>query len=254
MTAPVLAAVALVSAAALVFALCRCTWWWPRWPADVPCFVMLHSVADDVVDPACPNNTLRPRELEGLIMMLKRHGYTLRKFSDAVADPGLRTAVLTFDDGYADNYTNLFPILKRHGVPATCFVTNRGDGDTRFLSREQMREMAASGLVEFGGHTATHALLDGLGQDEVKREIESNREWIAAVLGKAPKAFAYPCGRENPAVVEAVRRAGYACAAAMVKKMRPPALDPWRIHRQIVPRGTSPFRAYLLATRGKWKI
>lgn len=244
----------LAAVAATAWLMCRCTWWWPRWPPDVPSFLMLHSVSDDVVDPSCPNNTIRPDELEGLVSLLKSKGYVFRKFSDAVAEPGLRTAVLTFDDGYADNYDVLFPLLKRQGVCATCFATSRGETDGRFLSPAQIREMDASGLVEFGGHTAGHVVLDRVQPEVARREVSSNKEWLEKVLGKPVRSFAYPCGGENENIVRIVREAGYECAAAMVKKMRPPGLDPYRIHRQIIPRGMKTWQAYLLATRGKWKI
>ena len=127
-----------------IYALCKCTWWWPRWPRGVPSFLMLHSVSDEVVDASCPNNTIRPRELEALIVRLLKGGYRFRTFTDAATDPGPRDVVLTFDDGYVDNYAELLPILRRQNVPATCFVTSRFD-DPRFLSREQLREMDASG-------------------------------------------------------------------------------------------------------------
>ena len=236
------------------FLLCRCTWWWPCWPADVPAFLMLHSVASEIVDPTCPNNTIRPDELERLIVRLKRRGYAFRTFSEAVANPGVRSVVLTFDDGYVDNYETLLPILIRQQVPATCFVTSRGESDARFLSPAQIKAMAESGLVEIGGHTASHSVLDRIPPEEARREIVENKLWLEKIVGKNVTAFAYPCGGENDTVVQLVRDAGYLCAAAMVKKMLPPATDAYRIHRQIIPRGLKTWQAYLLATRGKWKI
>ena len=69
-----------------IYALCTCTWWWPRWPRGVPSFLMLHSVSDEVVDASCPNNTIRPRELEALIVRLLKGGYRFRTFTDAASD------------------------------------------------------------------------------------------------------------------------------------------------------------------------
>ena len=153
-----------------IYALCKCTWWWPRWPRGVPLFLMLHSVSDNVVDASCPNNTIRPRELEALIVRLLKGGYRFRTFTDAASDPGPRDVVLTFDDGYVDNYVELLPILRRQNVPATCFVTSRFD-DPRFLSCEQLREMDASGLVEIGGHTSGHCVLTSVDLAEAREQI-----------------------------------------------------------------------------------
>lgn len=233
----------------------RRAWWLPRVPSTVPIFLMLHSVADDVVDPTCANNTLRPAELEALIVNLLASGYTFQKAIDACRLPAKRSVVLTFDDGYVDNYINLFPILKKYHVPATLFITNRGDEDPKnFLTREQVREMQASGLVEFGGHTANHTVLDTVSLDVAEREMRENYQWLSEVLGEAPICFAYPCGGYDDAIIRAVESIGYTYAFTMHKKMRPVARDPYRIHRQIVPRGKTALEAYLITTRGKCKI
>lgn len=249
--------IGVTAGAFLVFVLSslRYVWWLPRVSRHLPLFLMLHSVSDAVVEAKCPNNSLRPKELETLIGNLLAAGYTFQTASEAIRNPVNRSVVLTFDDGYVDNYTNLFPILKRFQVPATLFITDRGDTDSdNFLTREQVREMQASGLVEFGGHTAHHMVLDALPLDAAEREIRENQQWLSDVLGKAPACFAYPCGGYNEAIIRAVEAAGYSYAFTMHKKMRPVAGDPYRIHRQIIPRGKRPLEAYLIATRGKCRF
>lgn len=231
-----------------------CTWWRPRVRAGVPIFLMLHSVSETVVDPTCANNTLRPSELERLILDLKTAGYTFQRAGDAVERPVRRGVVLTFDDGYLDNYTDLFPILRRQQVPATCFVTSQGATNPAYLTPAQIREMEASGLVEFGGHTAHHTVLDQVAPDVATREIIDNAKWLEHVLGHAPTLFAYPCGGYTDAIVEAVKAAGYRYAFTMHKKMRPVSADPMRVHRQIIPRGVTPLQAYMLVTRGRYRL
>ena len=245
----------------------RNTWWWPRW--KVPSFLMLHSVGATATDPSCANNTIRPDELRNLVRALKGEGYVFRTFRDACASGDCRTMCLTFDDGYADNYLVLFPVLRELNVPATCFVTNRGDPafprerwsteepipeGAAFLTAEMLREMDASGLVEIGGHTAGHMTLTKISLDGARCEIGENKTWLEGILNHEIVSFAYPRGGENDEIVGLVRDVGYRYAAVMTKKMRPVAADPYRVHRQIIPRGMDTWKSVLLATRGRWKI
>ena len=252
--------------------LAKCTWWWRKWPQNIPSFLMLHSVSDDVVDSECPNNTIRPAELEQLIVALCDKGYRFRKFSEAIERSADKSVVLTFDDGFVDNYRILFPIVKRLHVPVTCFVTNRGDSSGRwkdycrervglsadkpenFLSPDMIEEMHNSGLVEFGGHTACHISLTEQSIDDARRDINDNKIWIEDIIGERIASFCYPRGRYNDAIIELVKEAGYKYAATMEKKMRLVEAEPYRIHRQIIPRGLETWQSYLLATRGKFKI
>lgn len=83
------------------------------------------------------------------------------------------------------------------------------------LDWPSIREMAASGLVTFGAHTVTHPLLARLTGDALAREIEGARDRCTAMLGVAPKYFAYPFGQPHEVGAEAplaVARAGFAAA------------------------------------------
>lgn len=230
------------------------TWWWPRVSASVPIILMLHSVADKIVEPVSPNNTVRPRELEELVVRLRRSGYVFQTLSEAVERPCRRAVVFTFDDGCRDNYEVLLPLVRRLDMRATCFVTDRGERDTAFLSAEQIREMDASGRFEFGGHTSRHVTLTDVTPEVAREEIRTNKANIEEILGHPVNSFSYPCGRYTPTIEEEVRAAGYRLAVTMEKRMRPPLVAPFRIHRQIIPRGLDPAAAYLLATRGRYKI
>jgi peptidoglycan/xylan/chitin deacetylase (PgdA/CDA1 family) len=129
------------------------------------------------------------------------------------------SAVLTFDDGFANLYEHGLPVLLRHGFGATVFpIANHlggindwdppvpGLGCQTMLSWDQLLELAGHG-VEVGAHTLSHADLLDLAPEALEREIVGSAEALATRLGEPVQAFSYPCGRVGEPAVAIVRRA-----------------------------------------------
>ena len=118
--------------------------------------------------------------------------------------PDPKTVVLTFDDGFADNYRLAFPVLRDYRFPATIFLIssalkgeyaqlrNRWEGE--YLAWGQVHEMQASGLIQFGCHSATHRNLRGLSADILREEIVGAKRDLEGGLGRSVELFAYPFG------------------------------------------------------------
>ncbi len=109
-----------------------------------------------------------------------------------------RPVVLTFDDGYADNYENAYPILEEFGFKGTFFVLPEliDNRHPAYMSWEMIHEMAARGH-RFESHTKNHPDLTTLGRAELIWQILGSQETLAAHLGYKPRFFAYPSGRYN---------------------------------------------------------
>ncbi|MBI2568172.1 MAG: polysaccharide deacetylase family protein [Candidatus Schekmanbacteria bacterium] len=87
------------------------------------------------------------------------------------------------------------------------------------LTWDQARIMADSGLIDFGAHTVTHAILTRMPPEQAEAEVRESRRVIEARLGRTVRHFAYPNGRHadySPAIQTLVRAAGYASAATSV--------------------------------------
>ena len=255
--------------------------------------LMYHGVVRDplpVSDPCFLEDSLFRRQIE----YLSRH-FSIVSLStavellehDAVDKP---TVVLTFDDGYQNNYDVAFPVLQEYGVPAIIFLTTGlvdssdsvwfchiiralsstrkpslvWDGEEldlseparraaasvrlqasvkehsptdvgrlvghiyerlrvdpvssfelespfRMLHGSAIRTMFQSGLVEFGAHTETHAILSLLSSEEKRKEIAGSVNAVQRLIGQPCKFFAYPNGRPqdyDAETVELLRECG----------------------------------------------
>jgi len=129
-----------------------------------------------------------------------------------------KTVVITFDDGYEDNYANAFPVLKKYGFSASIFLTTGLLASTRTISKgivismlhwPQIKEMASSGLIEFFPHTHTHPKLNLLPDDNVLNEVHVSKEIIEKELNEKMDIFAYPYGKSNQKVRDILKQEGF---------------------------------------------
>jgi peptidoglycan/xylan/chitin deacetylase (PgdA/CDA1 family) len=108
--------------------------------------------------------------------------------------------MLTFDDGYKDNYTILYPLLQKYNLKATIFVVTETVWSKNRVSREDIAEMSASGLVSIQSHTKSHSSLPSLGNKELVNELALSKEYLEELTGKPVIALCYPEGAQNAAV------------------------------------------------------
>ncbi len=172
--------------------------------------------------------TVSAEQFDLQMRYLAQQGYSVVSVSDMVSHLERHTAlppksvVLTFDDGYRDNYDYAFPILKKYGFPASIFLTTGALGASRttrsgvtlpMLDAVQIREMQRSGLVAFYPHTDSHPKLDTLPDEDVRREIVTSDEKIQQLLNSESSGiFAYPYGSFNERVRAVLHQLGYRAA------------------------------------------
>ncbi|MBU5486231.1 polysaccharide deacetylase family protein [Clostridium sp. MSJ-11] len=123
-----------------------------------------------------------------------------------------KSVVITLDDGYKDNYTNAFPILKEFNFNAVVFViTNNIDNHKNFLTSEQILEMDKNG-IEIQSHTANHERLPTLSYENQVRTLKVSKEFLEKLLNKESLYIAYPYGDANSDTIKAAKEAGYKMA------------------------------------------
>jgi len=123
-----------------------------------------------------------------------------------------KSVLITFDDGYEDNYTNAFPILKKYKFKATIFViTGYVDNAKQFLTSAQLKEMQENG-IDIESHTNLHEKLGIYNYASQLKTLEISKEYLENTLHKTVKYIAYPFGSYNLDTLRAVNASGYKMA------------------------------------------
>jgi len=158
--------------------------------------------------------------------------------------------VLTFDDGFADFFTEALPVLKQYGFVATLYVVTAFiNGTSRWLNREgettrsmltwdQLIEISACN-IECGAHSHCHPQLDILPRSAAQDEIMQSKRLLEHYLGRSVSSFAYPYGYYTATLRQQIREAGYTSACAVKHGMSSEKSDPFALARFMVGADTS---------------
>ena len=165
-------------------------------------------------DPITVSLTVMTPAFETQLRLLRAAGYesaqlaTVLDALDHRASLGERQVILTFDDGYEDNYTVVFPLLRKYGFTATFFVVTSVVGTRDHLTASQIREMAGAGM-DIESHGVHHIDFSVLAPEVARRELVESRKKIEGWTGRPVAFFAYPAGRYNEALERLLEALGY---------------------------------------------
>ena len=169
---------------------------------------------------------------ENQMALIKEGGYRTLTFSEIAdiwkngkAEPE-KAVVLTFDDGFRNNYDVAFPILRKNGFTATIFLATDYIGkrctwdkrsdipDFPMLTWEMITEMGGYG-IDFQPHTATHPHLPLISNNRIRDEIKRSRSTIEDKLDKRCDIFCYPYGEFDERVIRVLKEEGFIGAVAV---------------------------------------
>jgi peptidoglycan/xylan/chitin deacetylase (PgdA/CDA1 family) len=181
------------------------------------------SVAPLGADAVRQDLSVSPERFEEQLHYLRTEGYESITLHDLLlamqtgAPLPLKPVVLTFDDGYRDNYTNAFPLLQRYGYTAAFFlnVAFIDSEHPEYLTWDQVEEMAAAGM-DMEAHGYTHPNLRDSDMDALIFQILRPKEAIEARTHETVRFFCYPSGQYDERVIRVLHSANYWGALTLV--------------------------------------
>ena len=170
-----------------------------------------------------------------------------------------RSVILTFDDGYRNNYTHAYPILAEFKIPATIFLTVSYIGMLEFpwlskcvtpdnvedlspLNWSQVSELIREG-IEMGSHSHTHMLLPLVNNTQLLEELSVSKQRIEEKIGQRVHSFALPYSFPIwhwrwptfwPRLVDSLERSGYSSCCTLVRGHISQSDYPFRLKRIVI--------------------
>ena len=193
--------------------------------------VLAYHIVEDIADPVLRPYSVTPEQFERQMEALSAAGFDfvgpeeLLSGLDGRPIPN-RSVLISFDDGYTNNYDHAAPVLERLGIPAVLFVVTdqigrwnawdaaHGGARLPLMTVEQLTELTTRGW-EIGAHSKTHSHLSLLSPTELKEELVNSRDELVRAGLPSPRLLAYPYGEHNARVRHAAERSGYAAAFAL---------------------------------------
>ena len=173
-----------------------------------------------------------PEVMEQHIRYLLDNGYDPIFFEDL---PNLseydKPVIITFDDGYRNNYTELYPLLQKYQVKATIFIVTSSIGNKETsMTPEQVKELSDSGLVSIQSHTVNHRVLRGLSAEEQRMEMEQSKLLVTRMTGREPFVISYPTGVYDENTLVSAKEF-YRFGVIVLRGDYITGTDPWTIRR-----------------------
>ncbi len=185
-------------------------------PRPVP-ILMYHVIDTLPANAPFPELYVRPTVFRSQVEWLSRHGYTAvtlgavyRSWRYGAALPR-RPIVLSFDDGYAGDFTHALPILEAKHWPGVLNLEVRKETYPGGLSPRRIRALIAA-KWEIDAHTLTHPDLTTVDDTRLKQEVAGSRTSIRRRFRVPANFFCYPAGRYDARVIAAVQAAGFLAA------------------------------------------
>ncbi|MFC4809829.1 polysaccharide deacetylase family protein [Paenibacillus sp. GCM10023250] len=198
-----------------------------------------HSIADNG---GSNEYIVSPERFREEMAWLHGQGYRsldLKEFGAILSGeekPSGKEVLITFDDGYANNYAEALPVLQRYGFRATEFLVTNWVGGAGYLSWDEVKTLRGAGW-DIMAHTRTHPFLPLHTAGVQRDEIAGSKAAIERELGTEVTAIAYPYGLRSEETMRLVKQSGYAYAFTFDDGWTEAGQNPYLLKRLFIPGG-----------------
>ncbi len=159
--------------------------------------------------------TVPESDFDSQLKYIKDNNYnviTLNEFYEGIENNKLmeKIVILTFDDGYDDNFIYAKPILEKYGFKGTFFIISGKIGHSGYMSEDQVKELSQE--HEIGSHSYSHPSIAKLSDYYLEREIMQSKQDLEKITGKKIISFCYPAGKYDDKAVAKLSESGYKVA------------------------------------------
>ncbi|MFA6217765.1 MAG: polysaccharide deacetylase family protein [Candidatus Omnitrophota bacterium] len=184
--------------------------------------LLYHHIAElpDTASRSQKRWTLSPKKFESQLAWILAHGFTPITLADLIA---ARTRgkplpqapiVLSFDDGWKDQYSGAFPALVKYKFTATFFIITDSVGHSAYMDWGNLENMVAAGM-DIEPHSHTHPKLSTVPEKLLPREIIDSKKILEKKINMSAVVFSYPFGSYNDTVISIVKQAGFDAAVTI---------------------------------------
>ncbi len=186
--------------------------------AAEPAVLLYHNISQSYHTSQADMN-ISPQDFEKHIVAFIEAGYNIISFDtylnylNGLCKLPENSMIITFDDGYLSNYTEAFPILRKHGAYGTVFVVTSkvGSFDTEYphFTWKQAKEMIDSGTMNIYSHMVSHPNMLELSANEIAYEARKSKYIIEKNLGINCNVLAAPHGLFSKEATFVIAKSGY---------------------------------------------
>jgi len=198
---------------------------------------------------------ITPEIFEKEMRYLSENGYQtiyladyIKYLNSSTADNNFlpkKSVVITFDDGYASQYSTALPILKKYNFIATFFIYKNCIDIFPVCMTSQELFSLANNSMKLANHTLDHVFLPNYSEEEIKREISENQNWLLKTFGSnnVENVFAYPYGAQNQNIKYTLKGLGYSGAVGVKGGYEKDKTNIFDLHRYLFGNDYSDFEA-----------